>query len=200
LQGKTVAVACDAAFAFLYPANLDCLRALGAQLQFFSPLDDEAVPAQADALYLPGGYPELHAHTLARAQRWQASMHALRAAQVPVLAECGGMMVLSDALVDQQGRAWPMLGWLPGRVVMQERLAAIGPQAWGSERGELRGHAFHYSRFETALTPAAHTAKHPGGQSGEAIYRSGALTASYFHAYFPSSPAAVAALLMRSAA
>jgi cobyrinic acid a,c-diamide synthase len=194
LKGKTIAVARDAAFAFLYPANLDCLRSLGAELAFFSPLANEAVPATADAVYLPGGYPELHAQTLSQATCWQDSMRAAHSANTPILAECGGLMAISETLTDLNGATWPMVGLLPGRVLMQSRLAALGMQGWTTPQGELRGHAFHYSRFETPVAPAAHTARHSGGGAGEAIYRNGTLTASYFHAYFPSCPAAVAGL------
>lgn len=196
LKGKTVAVARDAAFAFLYPANLDCLHALGANTVFFSPVADQAVPAGADAVYLPGGYPELHAPALAQAARWHDSMRAAHARNTPILAECGGMMALAESLADQQGAVWPMAGLLPGQIVMQSRLAGLGPQGWATPQGELRGHTFHYSRFETAMTPAAHARKHPSGDAGEAIYRRGSLTASYFHAYFPACPMAVAALFL----
>jgi cobyrinic acid a,c-diamide synthase len=196
LQGKTIAIARDAAFAFLYPANLDCLRALGAHLVFFSPLADEPIPADADALYLPGGYPELHAQTLSQASSWTRSVQDAHAARMPIVAECGGMMALARSLTDQQGVIWPMAGLLDGEVLMQARLAAIGGQAWQTSQGELRGHAFHYSRLETKLTPSARTLRHPAGGAGEAIYRVGALTASYFHAYFPSCPQAVASLFL----
>ncbi len=196
LQGKTIAIARDAAFAFLYPTNLECLHDLGARLEFFSPIKDEAVPENADAVYLPGGYPELHAQALTQAGRWQQSMCAAYAAGIPILAECGGMMVLTDKLVDKQESEWPMLGLLAGTVVMQSRLAALGPQAWSTPQGVLRGHAFHYSRFETALQAETHTQKHSSGEPGEAIYRSGNLSASYFHSYFPSSPQATAALFL----
>lgn len=196
LNGKTVAVARDAAFAFLYPANLDCLHALGANTVFFSPVADQPVPVGADAVYLPGGYPELHAQALAQAARWQDSMRAAHARNTPILAECGGMMALAESLTDQQGAVWPMAGLLPGQIVMQSRLAALGPQGWATPQGELRGHTFHYSRFETAMTPAAHARKHPSGDAGEAIYRRGTLTASYFHAYFPACPMAVAELFL----
>jgi cobyrinic acid a,c-diamide synthase len=195
LAGATVAIARDAAFAFVYPANVDCLRALGAAVCYFSPLDDEPVPADAGAVYLPGGYPELHASALSGAHRWQASMRAAHAAGVPILAECGGMMALADSLVDQAGTAWPMAGLLPGCVTMQARLAGLGSQGLQTAQGELRGHTFHYSRFDTTLTPAAHTVKPASGVAGEAVFRRGSLTASYFHAYFPSCPAAAAALL-----
>ncbi|WP_317204216.1 cobyrinate a,c-diamide synthase [Janthinobacterium sp.] len=200
LRGKRIAVARDAAFAFLYPANLDTLRALGATLHYFSPLADEPVPADADAVYLPGGYPELHAPTLALAERWRASIRAAHAAGLPIVAECGGMMALADSLSDQQGEQWTMAGVLPGRVLMQARLAGLGSQGLATPQGALRGHTFHYSRLETELAAAAHTVKHPSGAAGEALYRVGSLSASYFHAYFPSNPAAVAALFLPAAA
>lgn len=196
LRGTRIAIARDAAFAFLYPDNIDCLRELGAELMFFSPLADQPVPADAHAVYLPGGYPELHAQRLAQANHWRASIHAAHAANRPIVAECGGMMALTHSLTDATGTMWPMAGLLPGRVLMQPQLAAIGPQAWDTPHGELRGHAFHYSRFETSLVPGTRTRRHPLGDAGEAIYRHGALTASYFHAYFPSCPQAVANLFL----
>ncbi len=197
LAGATIAVARDAAFAFLYPANLETLRELGASLVFFSPLADQPVPAGATAVYLPGGYPELHAERLAQATAWQQSMQAAHAAGLPMLAECGGMMALTDAITCADGRSFCMPGLLSGRVSMQARLAAIGPQGFETAHGLLRGHTFHYSQFDTALAPIAHTIRHPSAAQGEAVYRAGSLTASYFHAYFPSCPAAVAALLSR---
>jgi cobyrinic acid a,c-diamide synthase len=197
LQGKTIAVARDAAFAFLYPANLDCLKAMGAAIQFFSPLADEAVPEMADAVYLPGGYPEMHAQALSQAACWQASMRFAYTQNKPILAECGGMMALAGSLTDLEGKAWPMVGLLPGDVKMQNRLAALGMQGWATLQGELRGHAFHYSKFETVVVPHAHAVERLTGGPGEAIYRQGTLTASYFHAYFPSCPEAVASLFLQ---
>ena len=105
LAGATVAIAHDAAFAFLYPANVDCLRALGATVCYFSPLDDEPVPSGASAVYLPGGYPELHAAAFSSAQRWQASIRTFHAQGMPILAECGGMMALADSLADGRSTA-----------------------------------------------------------------------------------------------
>lgn len=199
LAGRTIAVARDAAFMFLYPANLDTLRALGATLAFFSPLADEAVPPQADAVYLPGGYPELHTEKLSQAARWSASIRAAHADGLPIVAECGGMMALADTLADKQGAVWPMAALLPGRVAMQARLAGLGSQGMPTAQGVLRGHTFHYSKLETDVEPAARTVKHPSGAEGEAVYKIGSLTASYFHAYFPSNPDAVAALFSRGA-
>jgi len=196
LAGKTVAIARDAAFCFLYPANLDTLHALGATLTFFSPLADQPVPDGADAVYLPGGYPELHGAALAQAARWQASIRAAHRAGTPILAECGGMMAVSESITDKDGHAWPMAGLLPGRVRMQARLAGLGSQGMPTAAGTLRGHTFHYSRLETNAVPAAHTVKHPSGAEGEAVYRAGSLTASYFHAFFASNPQAAAGLLL----
>jgi len=201
LQGKTIAIARDAAFAFLYPANLQCLRDLGAELVFFSPLANQAIPASADAVYLPGGYPELHAQTLTQAHVWLASIRAAHASGMPIWAECGGMMSITEGLVDQNEQAWPMAGLLAGIVHMQKRLAALGGQKWthfdeSGKPAELRGHTFHYSRFETHLQPVAQTTKQRDGAAGEAIYQSGSCRASYFHAYFPSNLSATANLFL----
>jgi cobyrinic acid a,c-diamide synthase len=196
LDGRTVAIARDAAFCFLYPANLDVLRALGARLTFFSPLADEPVPEGADAVYLPGGYPELHCATLSQAERWQDSIRAAHHAGLPILAECGGMMAVADAIVDKAGRSWPMAALLPGQIRMTARLAGLGAQALPTAAGDIRGHNFHYSVFEAAIEPVAHTVSHPSGAQGEAVYRVGSLTASYFHAFFASNPEAAAGLLL----
>ena len=192
LAGRRLALARDAAFAFVYPANLACLRALGAELVEFSPLADQPLPAGVDALWLPGGYPELHAETLNRARTWQASVRAAHAAGLPIWAECGGMMALADAIETVDGHSWGMAGLLPGVAHMQDRLAGLGGQAWGA----LRGHTFHYSRLELPPEPQAHTVSQRGGGRGEAIYRVGSLQASYFHAYFPSAPEQAAALFL----
>jgi len=196
LAGRRIAIARDAAFAFIYAANLRTLAAMGATLAFFSPLADEAIPAGADAVWLPGGYPELHAATLAANQRWQRSLHAAVAADTPLWAECGGMMALTDSLTDTDGQSHPMAGALPGSVHMGKKLAALGSQAWPHAAGELRGHTFHYSSFDTPLAALAHCQRKDGRDGGEAVYRHGSVQASYFHAYFASNPAAAAALFL----
>lgn len=195
LAGKTVAIARDAAFCFIYTANLDTLRSLGARMLFFSPLADEPVPDDADAVWLPGGYPELHGATLAKAGRWHSSIRAAHAAGLPILAECGGMMAVAESLTDQDGHSWPMAGLMPGRVLMQKRLGGLGSQGLSTPQGLLRGHTFHYSHLETPLVPAARALKNPSGSEGEAVYQVGSLHATYFHAFFLSNPQAAAALL-----
>lgn len=192
LAGRRIAIARDAAYGFIYPANLDTLRALGATLSFFSPLAGDALPA-CDAVWLPGGYPELHASRLAaNADFWRA-LRAHVDAGKPVLAECGGMMSLFETLIDKEGVAHTLGGLLPGGTRMQRRLAALGMQITELPEGRLDGHTFHYSKSETPLQPVLR-AQTPDGREGEAIYRHGRLTASYVHFYFASNPAAVAAL------
>lgn len=197
LAGYRIAVARDAAFSFIYPANLDCLTQMGAEVIFFSPLADEAVP-QAEALYLPGGYPELHAARLAGSRRWLDSIRAFTEAERPLLAECGGMMVLFDTLVTADGTKHAMAGLLPGIVTLRHQIAAIGLQSLALPQGDLRGHSFHYSQLDTPLAPAWRCVPHGYGV-GECVYRRGAIIASYLHAYFPSNPAAVAALFTGTA-
>ena len=202
LQGLTIAVARDAAFCFIYAANLDCLRAMGARLVFFSPLADTALP-DCDALWLPGGYPELHGPKLAANSAMKTAISAHVSAGKPVWAECGGMMALFDELFTPEGERFAMWGLLPGCVTMQKRLAALGPQQIKMPGGTLRGHTFHYSTCSTPLTPAARTEAAPGRKlrgEGEALYVAGPdgnVKASYFHAWFASNPAAAAALFLK---
>ncbi|MDM7455749.1 MAG: cobyrinate a,c-diamide synthase [Tepidimonas sp.] len=197
LAGRRVAVARDAAFSFIYPANVETLQALGAEVVFFSPLADEPLP-DADALWLPGGYPELHADTLAAAGRTRASVQRHVQAGRPVWAECGGMLALLEGLTLADGRRVPMWGLLPGQAVMRPRLVALGPHAWATPWGELRGHTFHYSEAQIALAPVAHTTPARAHGRPEAIWRHGPILASYFHAWFASAPQAAARLFRPS--
>ena len=194
LAGRTIAIARDPSFVFVYPANIDLLEQLGARITWFAPLSDEPVPEDADAVYLPGGYPELHAAQLQAAQRWRDSIRATHARGVPIVAECGGMMALADGLTDGEGRRYEMAGLLAGEVRMQKRLGGLGMHAMPTPQGELRGHTFHYSLLDSPVAPKAHTVKQRTGTQGEAVYRVGSLFASYFHGYFPSNPEAVAVM------
>ncbi|MBM3111679.1 cobyrinate a,c-diamide synthase [Pseudomonas arcuscaelestis] len=194
LEGLTIAVARDEAFAFTYGANLDLLRAMGAALTFFSPLHDHTLPP-ADSLYLPGGYPELHHQALAANTSMLTAIRSHHQAGKPVLAECGGMLYLLDALTDVAGERAELLGLLEGEAVMQKRLAALALQAVELPEGTLRGHTYHHSLTTTSLAPIARGLSPNGGRGAEAVYRSGRLTASYVHFYFASNPQAAAALL-----
>lgn len=190
LRGVRVAIARDAAFGFIYPANLACLKALGAELHFFSPLHDRELP-NCDALWLPGGYPELHLAALSANRAMIAVIRQHHAAGKPILAECGGMLYCLDRLDDGRGVSAAMAGLIPGTATMQPRLAALGLQQIEIHGGLLRGHTFHYSKMVTPLTPSAQTMR-PDGREGEPVYIQGGLTATYAHFYFPSAPQAIA--------
>jgi cobyrinic acid a,c-diamide synthase len=196
LSGRRIAVARDAAFCFIYAANLDMLRMLGAEIVFCSPLKDAALP-ECDALWLPGGYPELHLAAISANSEFRESVAKHVAAGRPVWAECGGMMALFDSIVGLDQVSHAAWGLLPGTVRMQSRLAGLGPQQLRIGDAQLRGHTFHYSRCETALQPVARSSKpntEPSHDSGEALYQQGSIRASYFHAWFASSPEATAQL------
>jgi len=197
LAGRTVAVGRDAAFCFTYAANVQCLEQMGARVAFFSPLQDTALP-DCDAVWLPGGYPELHTAQIAANTGMLASLRAHVAAGNPLWAECGGMMALFESITLADGSAAPLWGLLPGRVTMQKRLAALGPQHLTVAGYTLRGHTFHYSTSDSSAPVVARTARpHEAAapDTGEALYQQGSIHASYFHAWFPSSPEAVAHLL-----
>ena len=194
LAGVRIGIARDEAFAFLYGANLDLLRELGAELVFFSPLHDRQLP-RVDSLYLPGGYPELHHQALAANVPMLEAIRDHHAQNKPLLAECGGMLYLLDGLTDVAGERAGLLGLLPGEAVMQKRLAALALQAVELPEGTLRGHTYHHSLTETPLQPVARGQSPNGGRGAEAVYRLGRLVASYVHFYFPSNPDATAALL-----
>ena len=164
--GQHIAIARDEAFAFAYPLVLDGWRRAGAELSTFSPLAGEAPPPGADAVYLPGGYPELHAGRIAAARPFLEGLRAAAGRGALVYGECGGYMALGESLVDADGEAHAMAGLLPvattfagPRLTLGYRSArtlARGPL--GAAGAGFRGHEFHYAR-----------ALHEGG--GEALFR-----------------------------
>ncbi|ARU05063.1 hypothetical protein CCO03_10505 [Comamonas serinivorans] len=205
LAGVRIAVAHDAAFAFVYPANLACLRQLGAEVALFSPLAGDALPP-CDAVWLPGGYPELHAQALGQQQALRQQLAEHVAHGKPVWAECGGMLALAEQLHwPSRALALPLWGLLPATVTQHDRLQGLGMQAWRGPHGLLRGHGFHHASFATELVPQAHTHRLLSEATVdeqaplEAIYRHGSIQASFFHAWFPSNPHATAALFQSPA-
>lgn len=195
LQGMRIAVARDSAFAFAYKANFELLSELGAELSFFSPLHDKHLP-EADSLYLPGGYPELHLEALANNTDMHNSIKKHQQQGKPIVAECGGMLYLLETLTDKHGHTQNMVGLLNGHAKMQERLANLGMHSVELPEGEVRGHTFHHSIMDTHL-PAITISKTSRKRGrGEAIYRQDRLHASYLHMYFPSNPEASARLFM----
>lgn len=190
LVNKTIAVARDAAFCFIYQANLDCLTEMGATLEFFSPLQDQTLPA-ADAYWLPGGYPELHLEEISNNGAMRAALHAAFNASKPILAECGGMMALSESIDDR-----PAFGLLPGQSQIHKRLQGLGSLEAELPYGKLGAHTFHYGSFETPLNPIASASTRFG--KPENIYRHGTIHASFLHFYFASNPEAAAKLFLRA--
>jgi cobyrinic acid a,c-diamide synthase len=148
--GQTIAVARDVAFAFAYPHLLADWRASGAKISFFSPLADEGPAAEADAVFLPGGYPELHAGRLGAAAGFQAGMHAAAERGALIYGECGGYMVLGDSLTDAEGQTHSMLGLLPVATSFAQkklhlgyrRLRPLSDLPWAAL---LAAHEFHFA-------------------------------------------------------
>ncbi|PNG27478.1 cobyrinate a,c-diamide synthase [Methylocella silvestris] len=188
---QRIAVARDAAFSFLYPHILEGWRALGAEIIFFSPLANEPPPPDSDLCWLPGGYPELHAGQLAAAEQFMAGLRGF-AQTKPIHGECGGYMVLGEALIDAKGESHAMAGLLaPGFSFAKRslhlgyreaRLAASHPL--GRAGARLRGHEFHYATMQTQAgedPPFAHVIDaHGGSERGEGSRRAH-VSGSFFH-------------------
>ena len=159
--GRRIAVARDDAFAFCYPWVLDAWRRAGCGIGFFSPLDDEPPAADADAVYLPGGYPELHAARLAAAERFMAALRRCAGRGAVVYGECGGYMVLGERLIDGEGVSHRMAGLLPVRTSFESprlslgyrEVALAGDGVLGREGARFRGHEFHFASV-VAQSPA----------------------------------------------
>ncbi len=200
---RRVAIARDAAFCFYYEDNLDLLRAAGAEIIFFSPLNDPELPEGVEVVYLGGGYPELHAAQLADNASMKESLRSYHRREGAIYAECGGLMYCGRELVDVEGRTFPMLDLLPVRTRMQRRLAALGYVTWraktatllGPAGTEVRGHEFHYSRLEPLgpLEPVAMLYRE-GEEPRPDGFTAGRLLAGYAHLHFASNPEALRSL------
>lgn len=186
--GQRIAIARDMAFAFTYEHLLNGWREAGASLSFFSPLADEAPSVEADAVYLPGGYPELHAATLANAGRFRLGMQDAARRGARLYGECGGYMVLGEGLVAADGCRYGMLGLLPLVTSFAERRRHLGyrrvtPLAASGFATPMTAHEFHYSTVVHegeadrlfAVTDAM------GQDLGSAGLRRGNVSGSYIH-------------------
>jgi cobyrinic acid a,c-diamide synthase len=151
--GQRIAIAMDEAFAFTYASVIEGWRRAGAEILPFSPLNDEVPDAGADAVYLPGGYPELHAGKLAAASNFLDGLRARAEGGAAVFGECGGYMVLGQGLVDADGARHAMAGLLGLETSFAERklhlgyrrLTALADTSLGAAGAAFRGHEFHYS-------------------------------------------------------
>jgi cobyrinic acid a,c-diamide synthase len=198
-----IGVARDRAFCFYYEDNFDALRAAGAQIVPFSPLDDAQLPADLDALYIGGGYPELWAEPLSANHAMREAVTRFIDAGGAVYAECGGLMYLSTTIRTRDGRAWPMVGALPLTVAMTERSQRFGYVEITLTRDSLlgvagttaRGHSFHYSCIvdhtgSPAALPQAYRARYTlAGREEAEGFTTGRVLGSYVHIHFLSNPA-----------
>jgi cobyrinic acid a,c-diamide synthase len=202
-----IGIARDLAFQFYYPANLDLLRAAGAELVPWSPLEDADLP-EVDALYLGGGYPEVHARGLASNRAMLKAVKAFADSGRPVYAECGGLMYLARALEDEGGELHPMVGVLPATVRMTPKRLTLGyaevelmrETPLGPSGVILRGHEFHASWIDLvpASVPRAYTVRMRRGElPREEGYLVGNALLSYVHLHFGSNPAVAEHLVRR---
>ncbi|SOD92470.1 cobyrinate a,c-diamide synthase [Caenispirillum bisanense] len=202
--GQRIAVARDAAYAFAYPALLEDWRAAGAAVLPFSPLADEAPAADADAVYLPGGYPELHAGRLAGGTAFLPGLRAAAERGAVVFGECGGYMTLGETLEDADGVVHPMAGLLPLATSFARRklhlgyrtaaLCADGPL--GPAGGGFRAHEFHYAvvlgEDHSRAEPLFETKDATGSLTSSQGLRRGPVMGSFLH-LIASDPAPVPA-------
>ncbi|WP_208353409.1 cobyrinate a,c-diamide synthase [Pseudaestuariivita rosea] len=193
---QRIALARDAAFSFTYPHLIEGWRAAGAEILPFSPLADQAPDPSADLVWLPGGYPELHAGTLATADQFRTALRK-HAETKPVHGECGGYMALGETMIDKDGLAHQMAGLL-GLVTSYEkrkfhlgyRRAVLSAPLPGFQAGTaLRGHEFHYSTIiEQPDAPLAQVFDADGNSAAETGSRRGTVSGTFFHLIAQEAP------------
>jgi cobyrinic acid a,c-diamide synthase len=199
LTDVRIGVARDAAFCFYYADNLELLAAAGAQLVFFSPLMNSRLPEGLDGLYFGGGYPELHARTLADNRSLRQEIRQLGRRNMPIYGECGGFMYLCREMGDTDGKVFPMSGCLPFSTRMLGRLKALGyreiTQAQATVLGPagqtMRGHEFHYSTISDGAVdkPGVYRMTDRAGMEKAAEgFVAGQTLGSYVHLHFGSCP------------
>jgi len=191
-----IGLAYDQAFHFYYEANLHLLERAGAELVRFSPCADPELACDLDGLYLGGGYPELVAAALAANTGMRAALRAHAAAGKPIYAECGGLMYLADAIITRDGQRHPMLGLIPGSVVMHDKLQALGyvevethdASVLGPAGTRFRGHEFRYSSFDAQAAGRYNLRSVRTGLNRPEGYGTGSVLGSYVHAHWASNP------------
>lgn len=180
LLGKKIAIAKDAACCFIYQANIDRLNEQGAEVYYFSVLKGDLLEQGTDAVWLPGGYPELFGEQLSVSSSWDSLNQFIEDGN-PVLAECGGSMLLGKQLTDLDGNTWAMAGTLPYSSKMQNKLASLG---YREDISGMKGHEFHYSTRDSIenMQPCFDCSR------GDKGIRYKNLRVSYIHWYFSSAP------------
>ncbi|HWO94282.1 MAG TPA: cobyrinate a,c-diamide synthase [Dehalococcoidia bacterium] len=186
-----LAVAQDEAFSFIYPENLELLQAAGADIVPFSPLRETQLPHDASGVYLGGGFPELYAEALAANEPMLRSVRDAARMGLPIYAECGGLMYLGEALVDQAGRSHRMAGVVPVRSSMERTRLTLGYRTVRARADgpllpagrSVRGHEFHWSELDAPVpaATAAYQVVETGALEG---YAKDNICASYIHLHF----------------
>ncbi len=200
-----IGVARDRAFCFYYPENLRILEACGAELVFFSPMEDASLPENLDGLYLGGGYPELYAARLSSNREMRRAVHSFARAGKPVYAECGGFMYLMDELQTEDG-PFPMTGVFAMQCVMNSGLRSLGYREIVTRRASLlgpawtmlRGHEFHYSHRageDERVSCIYKVMDRRGWLPCPEGYMRDNVLGSYIHLHFGSNPAAAASFV-----
>ena len=191
-----IAVARDAAFNFYYQANIELLKAWGADIVYFSPVSDTSLPQDIGGIYIGGGFPEVFLKELESNTGMRRAVTDAVGAGMPVFAECGGLMYLTQCIVDFNGNSHDMVGLLPGQCRMQGKLQRLGytvaealqtsPLAEAGQR--LRGHLFHWSHLDAPnAASAAYRVIEPREQlEGFVLGPKNNLLATYFHLHFGS--------------
>ena len=198
-----VAVARDRAFSFYYADNLELLERLGAELCFFSPMKDEEIPQGCQGLILGGGYPELYGAALSDNHPMRSSVKRAVEAGMPTIAECGGFLYLQESLTGPDGRAYPMVGALPGRASMTKKLVRFGYLTLEAKEDSLLlaageripAHEFHYS--DSDCCGDGYLAQKPSGKCWECGVVNENLYAGYPHIHFGGNPQAAHRFLNR---
>ena len=191
-----IAIAQDKAFSFYYQDSLDLLQAWGAELAPFSPLTDEALPKNVGGVYIGGGFPEMFARELSENRPMLDSMRDALARQIPVYAECGGLMYLGRSLSDLDGAEYPMVGALPVITSMSNRRLTLGYREVEAcegtpilDRGQrVRGHEFHWSVLTEQPTPEQAVYRVVDQENRLEGFRVGSVWASYIHIHLGSAP------------
>lgn len=182
---QRLAIAQDVAFEFCYPHQANQWRSAGAEVTFFSPLNDDPVPEGVDWVFLPGGYPELHAGRLADNHQFLKSLRSIPSC-APVYGECGGYMVLGEGLIDKDGRRHQMAGLLPLETSFEHRKLHLGYRQLTpltpAFNASLKAHEFHYCTTLRADGPPLFQAKDADGQDlGEMGLHIGKVYGSFAH-------------------
>jgi cobyrinic acid a,c-diamide synthase len=194
-----LALAWDRVFSFYYPENIELLEHYGAEIAYFSPLTDSGLPSDIVGIYIGGGFPELFAPQLEKNYQLRKKLKEAVSSQIPVYAECGGLMYLMEEIIDLSGNSYRMVGVIPGKAVMQKKRIALGyvevevleDNILSRKGAHFRGHEFHWSALEDTdpSFPFCYQISknlNPGAKKDGFILPN--LLASYTHLHFASYP------------